>query len=616
MMTIEVPQNMSPARHLPARRLPWASFAFAIGAGATPAIVAILAFLAIVAIDLAAPPSSAAAASVLRWDDIDSNELRSTALELTRAVELNVSATATIAEDSKQLVAYPWILDSESRKVVWTVDPGQAKRAGRRRDKGLMLVKQDQALRLDAGQYEVYFSTYGDVHRIDIKGWFGIRFGHRKTESDAGHLEDDDWKLAITCRDEDAGAVTAGEKARPKFSPLLRIEHPGNNVVERIPFRLDAPATVVVYAIGEYDAKSRGMADMGWIVRADTRERVWEMNPDNTHRAGGAQKNRSFRDTVRLEAGTYLLCYATDDSHGWGDWNLNPPHDPEFWGIALFDHGDARAHFKGNVEDPFVANTLVAIDHQPDNTFLMRGIKVKRPIQVRVFALGEYDEGDGRFADFGWIEEARTHRTIWTMTAENTKPAGGATKNRMADEMVSLAPGDYLVCNWTDDSHAFGEWNASPPHDADAWGIQVWGVGKNFDRKSVEEYVEDRDSKILAQLLGIGDDRHAVERFQLKEKLKANILAIGEGNHGQMVDYGWLKRVDGQHTGVIWRMRYSDTVSAGGNDKNRRQEEEIELEPGSYELHYVTDDSHSFEDWNANPPDQPHLWGVAVSRLN
>jgi hypothetical protein len=62
-------------------------------------------------------------------------------------------------------------------------------------------------------------------------------------------------------------------------------------------------------------------------------------------------------------------------------------------------------------------------------------------------------------------------------------------------------------------------------------------------------------------------------------------------------------------------MRFASTVPGGGADKNRRQEEEIELVPGTYVLHYVTDDSHSFEEWNANPPDQPHLWGVAVVRL-
>ncbi len=558
----------------------------------------------------------AGAAQVLRWDSIEPNELHTGNLAVERPVELRISATATLADQSNDLVAYPWIIDSESRKVVWTIDPNEADRTHRQRNPGMVLVKQENTLHLEPGHYEVYFTTYGDVYRMDIKGWFGIKLGRRVTETGGGNLREDDWKLEITCRDQDASAVKTGSAARPQFNPLLRIAHPGNNAAERIPFRVDAPVNLVVYAIGEYDSKTKSMADMGWIVRADTRERVWDMTPQNSRRAGGAQKNRMFRDTVHLDAGTYLLCYATDDSHAWGQWNLNPPDDPEFWGIALFDNDGARAHFKANVEDPLAANRIVSLDHQPNNTFVMRGLKVLRPIKVRVLALGEYDEGDNRFADFGWIEGARTHETVWVMNRDNTRPAGGASKNRMADETISLAPGDYLVCYWTDDSHAFGEWNAPPPRDPDAWGIQLWGVGKDFSRDSVGEYVEDNDPKILAQLLGIGDDRHAVERFQLKEKLRARILALGEGTHGQMFDYGWLKRVDGEHPAVVWRMRYAETIPAGGNDKNRREEEDIELQPGTYELHYVTDDSHSFADWNAAPPDQPHLWGVSLFRVN
>jgi hypothetical protein len=578
----------------------------------------VLAGLALAAIALTTLPSPGRAAEVLRWDDIDPGELRSSPLALERPVELKIVATATVADKHSSLVAYPWILDSESRKVVWTIDPAIAKSAGRgRRNQGTRLVKQESALRLDRGRYEVYFTTYGDVHRTDITGWFGIHLGRRMTESHGGDLRPDDWKLELTCRDADASAVTTGNQARPRFSPLLRVEHPGNNAIRRVPFRLDAPASLLVYAIGEYDAKIRGMADAGWIVRADTRERIWEMTSDNSKLAGGAQKNRFFRDTVRFDAGTYLLCYSTDDSHAWGQWNLNPPNDPEFWGIALFDHDGARAHFAANVEDPFAGNVLVSLDRQPNNTFNLRGLRVRRPIQVRVLAVGEIEEGSGRFADYGWIEEARTHNRVWTMSRDNTRPAGGASKNRLADDAVSLAPGDYLICNWTDDSHAFGEWNAPPPRDPDSWGIQVWGVGKDFDRASVMDYAEDHDPKILAQLLGIGDDRHAIERFELKQKLKARVLAIGEGTGGQMFDYGWLKRVlDGGRSTVVWRMRYDQTLPAGGSDKNRRLEGELELEPGAYELHYVTDDSHSFQDWNADPPEQPHLWGVALSQLN
>ena len=39
--------------------------------------------------------------------------------------------------------------------------------------------------------------------------------------------------------------------------------------------------------------------------------------------------------TVRLPAGRYELRYETDGSHAYGDWNDDPPDDPEGWGITV-----------------------------------------------------------------------------------------------------------------------------------------------------------------------------------------------------------------------------------------------------------------------------------------
>jgi hypothetical protein len=83
-----------------------------------------------------------------------------------------------------------------------------------------------------------------------------------------------------------------------------------------------------------------------------------------------------------------------------------------------------------------------------------------------------------------------------------------------------------------------------------------------------------------------------------------------------MFDYGWLDIEGAEGKTPVWRMRYTDTVAAGGAEKNRKEETELELKAGTYVLHYVTDDSHSFEEWNQEPPDQPHLWGATVIRDN
>ena len=59
-------------------------------------------------------------------------------------------------------------------------------------------------------------------------------------------------------------------------------------------------------------------------------------------------------------------------------------------------------------------------------------------------------------------------------------------------------------------------------------------------------------------------------------------------------------------------MSYRMTSEAGGADKNRLFDGTITLPAGRYVLHWESDDSHSFEDWNADPPDDPDAWGISV----
>jgi len=578
-----------------------------------PALRGAIGLCALAALGFAA---DAHPATLLDWDDLEPGELRVSYLEVDRPVTIQISALATVGREDNELLAYPWILDSESRKTAWELDPLSGTRGGQDRKKtGTRTIEVEKApLKLEPGHYEVYFTTFGQKHWVDLTTWFGKMA--KKREIRFGHLEQDPWELTLTCADLDAGAIHVGAAASPKFNPLARLADPAPNSSLRQPFALKGRCKLTVYGLGEYSEVDHSLADRAWIERAPDQDVVWEMTPQNTTLAGGAEKNRMFRGTIELEAGSYALCYASDSSHGPGDWNLNPPLDPAFWGVALFDGGGARAQFTTEVKDPRSVNLIVDLGKQPSSSFNMRGIRVKKTINVRILAVGEMDPGSSHFADYGWIEQARTHRTLWKLSSENSEEAGGAEKNRIGRAQIQLEPGDYLVCNWTDDSHAYDDWNASPPRDPDAWGIRVWGVGDKFDPKSVEPYDEDRDPKILAQLLGIGDDRHATERFTVKSPVKVKVIAVGEGTHGQMFDYGWIEQGEGAEGKTLWRMRYTDTVAAGGADKNRKEETELDLKPGNYVLHYVTDDSHSFQEWNQDPPDQPHLWGATVIRAD
>ena len=67
--------------------------------------------------------------------------------------------------------------------------------------------------------------------------------------------------------------------------------------------------------------------------------------------------------------------------------------------------------------------------------------------------------------------------------------------------------------------------------------------------------------------------------------------------------------------GRVWEMTYGATDNAGGASKNRRFDGTITLPAGDYVLRYQTDGSHAFGSWNADPPDEPEMWGITIYRV-
>jgi hypothetical protein len=85
--------------------------------------------------------------------------------------------------------------------------------------------------------------------------------------------------------------------------------------------------------------------------------------------------------------------------------------------------------------------------------------------------------------DYGWIEEAKTGKTVWEMTYHMTEHAGGAEKNRQYNGTMMLMAGEYVLRYKSDDSHSFEGWNEDPPSDPFNWGITVYDAGTKISGK-------------------------------------------------------------------------------------------------------------------------------------
>jgi hypothetical protein len=577
--------------------------------------LATLLALAVPWLDIEPPPAPA----LLEIHGLAPRQLKSQAFQLPSPAILQVDAVGLDSEDQHGALtmlkvmwngkraqlpwaANAWIIDLRTRAVVWDLSSVQTSRGSfdTRTFSGTVT--------LPAGSYEAFYGFYPSTYWSDDdkpdkrslvdRLWNG---------SDQGAIDALDFKIHGDGRILSAADLAKANAAFAAGS-IVNLRATAKQQLQETGFSLAAPTEIEVYALGE--ARQDGDFDSGWIINADTRQQIWKLTWTGSEPAGGAEKNRMAILTKTLPAGRYAAFYGTDDSHDPSQWNTAPPHDPDGWGLLIrVPNASARTGVKTFAyEHVPAASTFLALTGLGDNADVARGFTIARPMDVRIYALGE--GRDGRMFDYGWIVGAN-HRRLWEMRYEDTEPAGGDSKNRLADRIVHLEPGDYTAYFVTDSSHSSVKWNASAPPDGGRWGMTLLTATGKLEPSAVTTHAEVADPSIIAQLVRVRDNERPTTSFTLARDSAVRIYALGEVDGNEMADYGWIEDKASRR---VWEMKYGVTEPAGGAAKNRRFDRTITLPAGEYTLHYRTDGSHAFGEWNAAPPDDPIAWGITVSR--
>jgi len=513
-------------------------------------------------------------------------------------------------DDRATWPAAAWIVDARTRQVVWDLRAADTDRD----PKGLRHFA--GTVRLPAGVYEAHYASYAAAW-TSIDGMSvinGLRELAGRIRYGGPYIEDGSYKqfsLLVAGVGRAAGDSEIDLAAKQFTGTAIARIAPEPGATARYGFALARATDVEVYAIGEI-RRDAGF-DYGWIINADTRARVWQMDYANTDPAGGAAKNRMTRETLRLPAGRYVAYFVSDDTHDPDQWNAVPALDPTFWGLTLrVADAAARAGVKAFAYEPVPAGqTIVSLTGIGDRASRSAGFTLRRPLDVHVYAMGEGVNGE--MVDYAWIVDATTHTRVWTMRYQDTGPAGGADKNRLFDGTVHLEAGSYLVHYASDASHSAAAWNAAPPAEERYWGVSVFPASGRLDSSIVAPFQRGPSGSVLAALVEMRDDERAHAPFRLERETTLRVYALGEGVNDEMVDYGWIE--DAGTGRVVWEMTYDATEPAGGARKNRVFEGTVKLPAGSYVLHYRSDGSHSFDDWNDDEPDDPESWGITVFRM-
>ncbi|RMF56166.1 MAG: hypothetical protein D6748_14105, partial [Calditrichaeota bacterium] len=510
-------------------------------------------------------------------------------------------------DDPENMYAYAWILNADTRQLVWRMTPENTKKLRWRSS----LRKFDGEIELPPGRYELYFTAFKPRKRYlffnDVPS-LGKWLQRLLRGEEVGEAEESEFFITLQGMDRIYTRQEVFEfQKHLKNRAIVSLTDVENSGYYEEHFTLSEPGLFEVYGVGE--SLEDGEYDYGWIVNTQTGQKIWEMSDEESEYGGGAGKNRVWRTTLTLEPGTYSAFYLTDDSHSPEQWNANPPYDPNFWGITIW--GVPGKFSPESVKESVIPEEMdvIQLTRLHNDEFVFKDFRVTRPIKLHLIALGEGD--DGEMYDYGWIRNLETGEVFWEMEYAQTQNAGGAKKNRLADLRLDFPPGLYRVYFVTDDSHSFEDWNASPPPRPERWGITL-SVMNETDKDGIQE-VKEPLFRPLVSILKVGDNEHVKRTFHLSKVTPLRIFAVGEGSDGEMYDFGWIE--DEKDGSIVWKMEYDQTQPAGGASKNRLEEDFLTLPSGDYVVHYQSDGSHSYDSWNAAPPALSEQWGITVSEM-
>jgi hypothetical protein len=434
--------------------------------------------------------------------------------------------------------------------------------------------------------------------------------------------------------------VSAGEKTYVSLKDFHDTE------LKYAGIEITTPITFHVKALGAggdkgWGDKSDQMFAYGWIINADTRLPVWQMTTRNSSKSGA---DRWFDGSVSLQPGSYEVYFTAYSFYYhtvFSNVNINIDHRnkplfgssgkkknffswfSDWWSDDIAKDWDKRSpdwyidiladeSYSGSVktfpppeEFPHVVFKATGLG---DDAFIREAFVLSEPITLDIYALGE--RSGSELVDCGWIVDAATRERVWEME-RNAEYAGGASKNVKSTGEQTLPKGEYVVYYITDDSHSMADWNDAPPYDPLNYGITL-SVPTEKDKTFFRRVPYNEYQNVIVAITKVGDNESRSEGFTLKDDATLRVLAFGERSNSRrtMADYGSI--LDARTRNKVWSMDVDRTQNAGGAPKNRYVDEIIHLRRGSYIVTYTTDDSHSYEDWNDDPPFDPDHYGITV----
>lgn len=525
--------------------------------------------------------------------------------------DISISGRAVSSPDKRVFYAYGWIIDADTREIVWKMEFDNAESV-EQLSSGYDAVNYHEYITLAAGYYELHYYTGSpstSQTADNTKKYLGKFF--KKDSPD--NLNFSTRGLGITISAEDGQMEDVSEHDEPhRQAELLRLNPVGNNIILEQRFRLTDSLAVRIYSIGEISSFGAEICDYSLIKNTVNDSIIWIMSSLNSTFAGGSQKNYKCETEIKLGPGEYLARCITDGSHSYSAWNGAPPYDPGSWGLTILPAEDQNRESFELISGTADVKPLIAFNQVGNNVYFAQGFTLDRNASLRIKSLGSSNYSMTSFHDYAWIIDADTRRISWQMDFNNTEAGGGHEINRMFNGLVNLSAGKYILHYYSDGFHSSDSWIEAPPFEPDMWGVSVYSDGDEVDDLDQFSSLTYKPDNVLVSHRLVRNNANLKRKFEVKNAENLRIYAQGEGKYGNMSDYAWIENSDTKT--IVWEMTYRNSVSGGGSNINRVFDRVVRFEPGEYELYYVSDTSHAYNDWKECPPNDPEFWGVTIFR--
>jgi len=280
-----------------------------------------------------------------------------------------------------------------------------------------------------------------------------------------------------------------------------------------------------------------------------------------------------------------------------------------------------------------LAEPLLELDHFDQDELRVVGFELTQGGTIQVDALGARPRSSDHLSAYGWILKADTRDIVWSMDEERTERNEDNRILREARAELQLDPGRYEVYFWagtrqTDVHVNFGNvsrflrghWDDHRDWRDDRWDLEdaidecrMTLSSDNLNASQFRKFEPDGDlGNALVRHNRLGDSEHRETGFELSRDMDLRVYAVIEfpDDWRHPADHAWIR--DARSREIVWEMEWRDTDPAGGARKNRKIDTTISLPKGRYVLVVGTDDSHSWEEFNAAPPYDPMNWGVTL----